>query len=86
MAGDPPAGYAAKALIEPLLDKQTTLPNMTMGSSILLIPNADGKIDVTVEVNNSTGEKFSFPITLEEGKEKIVNITIGRNFEVVITE
>ncbi len=86
MAGDPPAGYAAKALIEPLLDKQTTLPNMTMGRSILLIPNADGKIDVTVEVNNSTGEKFSFPITLEEGKEKIVNITIGRNFEVVITE
>ena len=90
MAGDPPAGYAAKALIEPLLDKQTVLPNMTNGRSILLIPNAPiapdtkGKIDVMVDVNNNSGEKFSFPITLEEGKEKIVNITIGRNFEVVI--
>ena len=50
----------------------------------MLIPKANGEIDVTVEVNNSTGETFSFLITLEEGKEKIVNITIGRNFEVVI--
>ena len=84
MAGPPPDGYAAKALIEPLLDKQTVLPNMAMGRSLLLIPNDNGEITVTVEVNNSTGETFSFPITLEEGKEKIVNITIGRNFEVVI--
>lgn len=84
MAGPPPDGYAAKALIEPLLDKQTVLPNMAMGRSVLLIPNGNGEITVTVEVNNSTGETFSFPITLEEGKEKIVNITIGRNFEVVI--
>ena len=84
MAGDPPEGYAAKALIEPLLDKQTVVPNMAMGRSILLIPNADGKITVTVEVNNNSGETFSFPITLVEGTEKIVNITIGRNFEVVI--
>lgn len=55
-------------------------------NSLLLIPNADGKITVTIEVINSTGETFSFPITLVEGKEKIVNITIGRNFEVVIEE
>lgn len=84
MSGPPPDGYAAKALIEPLLDKQTVLPNMAMGRSLLLIPNDDGEITVDVEVNNSTGETFSFPIRLEEGKEKIVNITIGRNFEVVI--
>ena len=84
MPGPPPDGYAAKALIEPLLDKQTVLPNMAMGRSILLIPNANGEITVTIEVNNNSGETFSFPITLKEGKEKIVNITIGQNFEVVI--
>lgn len=81
-----PAGFAAKALIEPLLDKQTVLPNMAMGRSILLIPNANGKITVTVEVNNNSGETFTFPIELVEGTEKIVNITIGRNHEVVIVE
>lgn len=82
--GDPlPAGYVAKALILPLQDGETIIPTM-QSNSLLLIPKANGEIDVTVEVNNSTGETFSFPITLEEGKEKIVNITIGRNFEVVI--
>lgn len=72
-----------KALILPLQDGETVIPNM-QNNSLLLIPNDNGKIDVTVEVNNSTGETFSFPITLEQGREKIVNITIGRNFEVVI--
>ena len=86
MAGPTPDGYAAKALIEPLLDKQTVLPNMAMGRSILLIPNANGKITVYVDVNNSSGETFTFPIELVEGMEKIVNITIGRNHEVVIVE
>ena len=86
------AGATPKALIEPLLDKQTVLPNMAMGRSVLLIPNAPegldtkGKITVTVEVNNNSGETFSFPIELVEGMEKIVNITIGRNHEVVIVE
>jgi hypothetical protein len=80
------AGATPKALIEPLLDKQTVLPSMAMGRSILLIPNANGKITVTVEVNNNSGETFSFPIELVEGMEKIVNITIGRNHEVVIVE
>ena len=83
MSGPPPAGYVAKALILPLQDGETIIPTM-QSNSLLLIPKANGEIDVTVEVNNSTGETFSFPITLEEGKEKIVNITIGRNFEVVI--
>ena len=91
LIGDPSAGHTAKTLIEPLADGETVIPNMP-SNSLLLIPNADndgngvydGKITVTIEVNNSTGENFSFPITLEEGKEKIVNITIGRNFEVVI--
>ena len=85
-------GATPKALIEPLLDKQTVLPNMAMGRSVLLIPNAPvgldtkGKITVYVDVNNNSGETFSFPIELVEGMEKIVNITIGRNHEVVIEE
>jgi len=83
LVGPPSAGHTAKTLIEPLADGETVIPNMP-SNSLLLIPNDDGKITVTIEVNNSTGENFSFPITLEEGKEKIVNITIGRNFEVVI--
>lgn len=91
LVGPPSSGYTAKTLIEPLADGETVIPNMP-SNSLLLIPNDDndgngvydGKITVTIEVNNSTGENFSFPITLEEGKEKIVNITIGRNFEVVI--
>jgi len=77
------AAAEPKALILPLQDGETVIPNM-QNNSLLLIPNANGEIGVTVEVNNNTGENFSFPITLEEGKEKIVNITIGRNFEVVI--
>ena len=85
MAGAPSTGHTAKALIKPLADGETTIPNMP-SNSVLLIPNEDGKITVNIDVNNSTGEKFSFPITLEEGKEKIVNITVGRNFEVVIEE
>ena len=91
LVGSPSSGYTAKTLIEPLADGETVIPNMP-SNSLLLIPNADddgngvydGKITVTIEVINSTGENFSFPITLEEGKEKIVNITIGKNFEVVI--
>lgn len=83
MAGAPPAGYIAKALILPLHDGQTIIPTM-QSNSLLLIPGANGEIVVTIEINNSTGETFSFPITLEQGREKIVNITIGRNFEVVI--
>lgn len=85
LIGPPSSGHTAKCLIEPLADGETVIPNMP-NNSLLLIPNADGKITVTIEVINSTGETFSFPITLEEGKEKIVNITIGRNFEVVIEE
>lgn len=83
MAGDPLDGYIAKALILPLHDGQTIIPTM-QSNSLLLIPGANGEIDVTIEINNSTGETFSFPITLEQGREKVVNITIGRNFEVVI--
>lgn len=83
LIGSPSSGHTAKTLIEPLADGETVIPNMP-SNSLLLIPNADGKITVTIEVINSTGETFSFPITLVEGKEKIVNITIGRNFEVVI--
>lgn len=83
MAGAAPAGYAAKALIEPLPDGQTIAPNMN-NNSVLLIPGTNDEIEVMVDVKNSTGEAFSFPITLEAGKEKVVNITIGTNFEVII--
>lgn len=73
------------AVIEPLLDKQTALPNMP-NRSLLLIPNADGKIEVTVGVkSNVANENFSFPVTLEQGEDKTYNITIGKNFEVELT-
>ena len=85
MEGAPSIGYTAKALIKPLADGETTIPNMP-SNSVLLIPNGNREITVNVDVNNSTGEKFSFHITLEEGKEKIVNITVEKNFEVVIEE
>lgn len=72
-------------VIEPLLDKQTALPNMP-NRSLLLIPNADGKIEVTVGVkSNVANENFSFPVTLEKGEDKTYNITIGKNFEVELT-
>ena len=56
---------------------------------VLLIPNAPvapatlGAIDVTVTLTFDTGN-FSFDATLEQGKDKTYNITVQKNFEVVI--
>ena len=33
-----------------------------------------------------SSEKFSFNITLQQGKNYTYNISVGKNFEVVITE
>lgn len=79
-----PAGYIAYSVIPPLLNKQTVIPNMP-NRSLLLIPNANGEIEVTIEVNSDiANEKFSFPVTLKQGEDKTINITIGESFEVVI--
>ena len=79
-----PAGYIGYSVIPPLPNKQTILPNM-QNRSMLLIPNANGEIEVTIEVNSDiANEKFSFPVTLKQGEDKTINITIGESFEVVI--
>ena len=71
-------------VIPPLPNKQTILPTMP-NRSMLLIPNANGEIEVTIEVNSDiANEKFSFPVTLKQGEDKTINITIGESFEVVI--
>ena len=84
MAGDPDEGYIAKVLIPPLADKQTTIPPMP-SRELLVIPDANGKITLNIKVNSSKEtEQFSFPIILEKGKNKTYNITVQKNFEVVI--
>ena len=56
---------------------------------VLLIPNAPeapatlGVVNVTVTLTFDTGN-FSFDATLEQGKNKTYNITVEKNFEVVI--
>lgn len=84
MAGDPDVGYIAKVLIPPLADKQTTIPTMP-SRELLVIPDANGKITLNIKVNSSKEtEQFSFPVILEKGKNKTYNITVQKNFEVVI--
>lgn len=84
--GPPPEGYIGVAYIPPLPDKETILPPMP-NRELTFIPRADGTLPLTVEINSSIEtEKFSFNVTLEKGKNKIYNITIGKNYEVVIQE
>ena len=79
-----PSPYIGYSVIPPLPNKQTILPEM-QNRSMLLIPNANGEIEVTIEVNSDiANEKFSFPVTLKQGEDKTINITIGESFEVVI--
>ena len=58
--------------------------------AVLLIPNAPetpatlGTIDVTVTLTFTPGGTFSFSTTLEQGKDKTYNITVEKNFEVII--
>lgn len=72
--------------IPPLPDKGTILPPMP-NRELTFIPRADGTLPLTVEINSSiASEKFSFNVILEQGKNKTYNITIGKNYEVVIQE
>lgn len=76
----------ASMVIDPLPDKQTIVPPMP-NRELSFIPNADGTLPLTIEVNsNVINEKFSFNVTLEQGKNKTYNITIGKNYEVVVEE
>jgi len=50
------------------------------------IPGPDGTLPLTIDVNTNSSEKFSFNITLQQGKNYTYNISVGKNFEVVITE
>lgn len=79
-----PSPYIGYSVIPPLPNKQTILPEM-QNRSMLLIPNENGEIEVEIEVNSDiANEKFSFPVTLKQGEDKTINITIGESFEVVI--
>ena len=76
----------ASVVIPPLTDKETIIPTMP-NRELSFIPGPDGTLPLTVEVNSSiVNETFSFDITLEKGKNKTYNITIGKNYEVVIEE
>ena len=74
----------ASATIPPLNDKETIIPTMP-SRELSFIPREDGTLPLTVEVNSSVAdETFSFDITLEQGKNKTYNISVGKNHEVVI--
>lgn len=74
------------SVFPPLSDKETIIPPPS-NRELLFIPGPDGTLPLTVEVNSSiANEKFSFEITLEQGKNKTCNITVSKNFEVVIQE
>ena len=74
------------SVFPPLSDKETIIPPLP-NRELLFIPGPDGTLPLTVEVNSSiANEKFSFEITLEQGKNKTCNITVSKNFEVVIQE
>lgn len=85
----------APSSASPLADKETILPPMP-NRELTFIPGPDpgipgsgpgGTLPLTIEVNSSTtNETFSFDVTLEQGKNKTYNITIGKNHEVVIVE
>jgi hypothetical protein len=70
----------------PLADKETILPPMP-SRELTFIPGPGGTLPLTIEMNSSaTNEKFSFDVTLEQGKNKTYNIIVGENHEVVIVE
>lgn len=76
----------ASVVIPPLTDKETIIPTMP-SRELSFIPGPDGTLPITIEVNSDVAnEAFSFDVTLEQGKNKTYNITIGKNYEVVIEE
>ena len=81
---DIPPGYIGKIVVSPLYDKETIIPPMP-SRELSFIPGSDGTLSLTVEVNSSVvNETFSFPVTLVKGMNKTYNITIGKNYEVII--
>ncbi len=81
---DIPSGYTGKIVVSPLYDKETIIPPMP-SRELSFIPGSDGTLSLTVEVNSSVvNETFSFPVTLVKGMNKTYNITIGKNYEVII--
>ncbi len=81
---DIPPGYTGKIVVSPLYDKETIIPPMP-SRELSFIPGSDGTLSLTVEVNSSVvNETFSFPVTLVKGMNKTYNITIGKNYEVII--
>ncbi len=79
-----PSGYIGFVYISPLADKETIIPPMP-NRELSFIPDANGRITLTIKINsNNVNEEFSFPVTLEKGKNKTYNITIGKNYEVII--
>lgn len=81
ISSPPPFIYVANP---PLADKETIIPPMP-NREFSFIPGSDGTLSLTVEVNSSVvNETFSFPVTLVKGMNKTYNITIGKNYEVII--
>ena len=74
----------ASVVIPPLADKETIIPTMP-SRELSFIPGTDGTLPLTIEINSSVAnETFSFNVTLEKGMNKTYNITIGKNYEVII--
>lgn len=74
----------ASVVIPPLADKETVIPTMP-SRELSFIPGTDGTLPLTIEINSGiANETFSFNVTLEQGKNKTYNITIGKNYEVII--
>ena len=69
--------------IPPIANKETIFPPMP-NREMLFIPDTNGKITLNIKINSTTGENFSFDVELEQGKNKTLNITVEKNFEVVI--
>lgn len=65
---------------QPLAIDDNTIADIPV-EPFLLLPGPT----VTITMNFSNGETFSFNTTLEQGKDKTYNITVRKNFEVVIT-
>lgn len=79
-----PSGFIGFTYIPPLPDKVTILPPM-QNREFSFIPDADGEIELVININSDVvNEEFSFPVTLKQGKNKTYNITIGKNYEVII--
>ena len=65
---------------QPLAIDDNTIADIPV-EPFLLLPGPT----VTITMNFSNGETFSFNTILEQGKDKTYNITVKKNFEVVIT-